>query len=344
MATPIKVALLTHAASAHVSAYLTALAEAENCESVVHADPDGRWFDDAKKVLGPKLIRTSTDRTVLLKEEQPTMALVTMEAALSPPVIEQALDLGCHVFAEKPSCVRQQDFEPLVKKADSKHLNLMLALANRTNPEIAEARRLFAAGAIGRAYGIEMHIIADQTRLTRPSYHNQWFAKKNRAGGGHLIWLGIHWLDLGMYVTGSNITSVAGMTTNIGGQPIDVEDSATASLKFENGMLGTMTSGFYLDKSYHSHIKIWGSQGWIHLEPMKDKPLTWYTTKGSKAGEVQIWDGAREPRGYSPFVSAAVTACASESAVPISSADSLRALKTVFAIYASAESGERTNV
>ena len=37
-------------------------------------------------------------------------------------------------------CVRAEDFEPLVQKADSKHLHLMLALANRLNPPVREAR------------------------------------------------------------------------------------------------------------------------------------------------------------------------------------------------------------
>ena len=43
---------------------------------------------------------------------------------------QRALDAGCHVFAEKPACVRIEDFIPLVQKADARHLNLMLALAN----------------------------------------------------------------------------------------------------------------------------------------------------------------------------------------------------------------------
>ena len=47
----IKVALMTHAAGAHVGAYLTALAACEECESVVLADPDGRYKADAQQAL-----------------------------------------------------------------------------------------------------------------------------------------------------------------------------------------------------------------------------------------------------------------------------------------------------
>lgn len=340
----IKVALITHAGGAHVGAYLHALASAESCDSVVLADADGRWKDDAARVLGGKLTKTYADHKTMLAAETPGMALVTMEAKLAPPVIEAALDAGCHVFAEKPACVDVRDFRHLVKIADGKHRHLMLALANRLNPEVVEARRLLSSGVIGKVYGCEIHLVADQTRLTRPSYRQQWFAQKNRAGGGHLIWLGIHWLDLAMHVTGSAIAQTAGFTANVGGQPIDVEDAAVAALRFENGSLGTMTSGYFLDKGYHSHIKLWGAAGWLHLESMKEEPLHWYSTRGDKKGTIQEFSGSKNPRGYTPFVHAAIEACATSTDPPVTSSESLRALETVFAVYRSAESGRAEEI
>lgn len=336
----IKVGFLTHAGGAHVGAYLQALAETSACSEVVLSDPDERWTAEAERLLGDKLTGTYDSPSALLEREQPGMALVTMEARDATAVIDAALEADCHVFAEKPACTAANDFAPLVQKADSKHRRLMLALANRLNPEIIEARRLVHSGAIGRILGLEMHLIADQTRLTREAYHQTWYASKDRAGGGHLIWLGIHWLDLAMQVTGADISHVAGFTQNVGGQPIDVEDSAAAALQFDAGFLGTMTSGYYLDRGYHSHIKIWGSAGWMHIESMKDQPLIWSSTIGDHAGEVQKWNGSKDPRGYTPFVQAAVQACADMTEPPISSADSLRALRTVFAIYRAAEGGQ----
>lgn len=339
MAEQINVGLLTHANGAHVTAYLQALAETEECSEVLLADPDQRWEKESKDILGNKLTGVFRDHRQMLAQKRPAMALVTMEAKTAPPVIEAALDHDCHVFAEKPSCVRVEDFVPLVEKADRRHRFLMLALANRLNPEIAEARKLISEGKIGKIYGVEMHLVADQTRLTNESYHQKWFAHKDRAGGGHLIWLGIHWLDLAMYLTESSVTQVAGFTENVGGQPIDVEDSAAAALRFDNGSLGTITSGYYLKKGYHSHLKIWGADGWLHLDSMANEPLHWSTNKGADAGKTVTWEGSKEPRGYTPFVRKAVRACAHLTDPPISNADSLRALKTVFAIYSAAEDG-----
>ena len=105
-------------------------------------------------------------------------------------------------------------------------------------------------------------------------------AQKAKAGGGHLIWLGIHWLDLAVYVTGLPVRAVSGFMANVGGQPFDVEDSAVVAMQFGNGSLGTLTSGYYLDKGYHSHLKVWGAQGWLQVHKHTEIPLEWYSTLG----------------------------------------------------------------
>ncbi len=339
-----KVALLTHAEGAHLSAYLPALAAAKDCHEVVMADPDRRWFDDAKRALGAKLTRTYSSHAKLLAKESPKLCMVSMEARHAPEVIEAALHSGSHLFAEKPSCIALEQFEKLANLAQSKHLHLMLALANRSNPESVAARRMIREGEIGQLYSVDMHIVADHTRLTSPAYHKTWYADKTRAGGGHLIWLGIHWLDLAMYLTGTTVTQAAGAIANVGGQPISAEDSAAATLRFSNGMLGTLNSGYYLDSGYHTQIRIWGSLGWINLDSSGNPKMMWYKNSGAKAKQVQTADFSDQPRGYGPFVSEVVTAIANDDDPPVTTQESLNTIRTVFGIYASAESGSATNI
>ena len=132
----IKVGFLTNGGGAHVGAYLNALRDTAACSAVFLADPDGKWANEARKVLGDKLKGTYRDHKQMLASEKPVMSIGTMEARLAPPVIDLALEQGCHVFAEKPACLRAEDFAPLIKKADGKNLHVMLALANRLNPEL----------------------------------------------------------------------------------------------------------------------------------------------------------------------------------------------------------------
>lgn len=340
------VAVITNAEGAHLNAYFPALAQAREVTSVVLSDPSGETVDKARKSLGEKLTATYTDPAEMLKKEKPVMVMVSLEAKLAPPAIDLALDAGCHVMAEKPACLNAEDFAKLATKANGKKLLLMLALANRLNPETQEAKRIIEEGKLGKIYGMELHLIADQTRLKSKSYHQKWYAKKDRAGGGHLIWLGIHWLDLAMYLTGSKITDVAGFAGNVGGQPLDVEDSAALAVKFDNGTFGTVTSGFYLDKGYHSHIKIWGADGWLEINRhggVGSAPLRWYSGKDEQPSITEYTppDG---PQGYSPFVAACVRAAMGQGPAPLTADDSLQVLKTVYGAYRAAATGQSQKI
>jgi|GEM_PF-140500 len=338
--TQIKVGVITNAEGAHLDLYFAALAETPEAASVVLADPSGKAVSEARKRLGKRLTATYDSYEAMLDREQPVLTLVSLEARLAPPAIEAALNAGCHVLAEKPACVRIDDFARLTALAERQQRHLMLALANRLNPEVQAARRLIQEGKIGRIYGLEMHLVADQARLVQPAYRASWYAHKERAGGGHLIWLGIHWIDLAMFLTSAPITEVCALCANVGGQPLDVEDSAAVTFRFDNGTLGTLTSGYYLDKGYHSHLKIWGARGWLQLEKHGGTPLAWYSQDDPKP-EVHRLENIKGPSGYSPWVRACVRAAAGAEQPPLTSQESLRALETVFAAYRSAETGQR---
>ncbi len=331
----VNVGLITQKNGPHLSAYLGGLAESPEAASVSLCDSSGATVESARKALGSRLGSVYRDPASLFAKEKPAVTFVVLEAAQAPAAITAALDAGCHVMAEKPACVRLADFEALAEKARSRNRQLMLALANRVDPVMVEARRLIQGGRLGKLYGAELHTIADQTRLTKPNYHEAWYAQKAKAGGGHLIWLGIHWIDLAMYLTGHRVKEVNAFTTNIGGQPLDVEDSAVVSFKLDGGALGTLTSGYYLDKGKQLFIKVWGSEGWLEIEKEATPQLKWYTRKDG----ARHFEGPLTPTGYSPFVRAVVRA-GGGAVPPLTTEDSLMALRTVFASYRSAETGK----
>ncbi len=339
----ITAAVLTEVGGAHVESYLSSLAATAEVESVVVADPSGSCEATAKKTLGAKLKAFERDHARVLTDHRPTLALVTLEALNAPPVIKAALEGNCHVLAEKPSCVKAEDFEPLVRLAEMKHRHLSLALANRLRGTVQAARKMIQAGQIGQIYGCELHLIADQTRLKSPAYHRSWFADRARSGGGHLMWLGIHWIDLIMHMTGSKIVEAAGFTGIVGGQPLKAEDSAAMALRFDNGSFGTITSGYYLDRGYHSHIKVWGSKGWLQLEPHGGDPLKWYTTTETPI-EVRNYAGPAEEPSYTPLVRSCVRASLDLEPPPVTGAECLHVLKTVFACYRAAETGHSQKI
>ncbi len=337
----ISVAVLTNETGAHLSAYFSALKEIDEVKGVYLSDPSQQQVALAQKHLGSKLNQVYQKPETLFQNVKPELALVTMEARQAPQAIHLALEQGCHVFAEKPACLSVQQFEPLVQIAESKHLHLSLALANRMNPEIRFAKSLIKEGTIGKIYGVEMTLLADQTRLANPAYHKSWYAHKERAGGGFLSWLGIHWLDLSMYLTESSITDVSGFTALVGGQPISVEDSAALAFRYEAGFLGTLTSGYFMNRGYQSMIKIWGSKGWLEMVPFQERHLEWTLNHN---GKKYRFDQAVEPRGYTPAVRKAVQAAAGSGDPLLTSRESLRIVRTIYAFYDAAQSGKSQTI
>ncbi len=130
----------------------------------------------------------------------------------------------------------------------------------------------------------------------------------------------------------------------MGGQPIDVADSAAVALRFDNGTFGTMTAGYYLDKGYHSHVQVWGEHGWLRLASFEESPLEWYSTKDVKQPRVERFEYPKGDRGYTPFVRAAVRASAGLEEAPITGAEGLHVLETIFAFYEAARTGRTQNV
>lgn len=340
----IKVGVITQEQGAHLPDYFGSLAKIDEAESVALSDPSGKTVAMARKALGAKLKEVFKSPGELLKKYEPQLCIVSLEAVEAPPAIDAALEAGAHVFAEKPSCTRAIDFEKLTRKAQTKHRLLMLALANRSHAPVREARRLISTGKLGKVYGVEINLITDQTRLKSEEYRKSWFCRKARAGGGQLIWVGIHWLDLALYVTGLKVKQVCGFAGVVGGQPIDVEDSASLSLKFDNGSFGVMTSGYYLDKGYQSHVKVWGENGWLQLSAVEEEPLVWYSNKDVKDPKVQRFEYPKGQRGYLAFLRSATRAAAGLEAPPISADESLHVLQSIFAFYDAAKSGRVQDV
>ena len=333
----IPVAVVTNADGTHLDQWLPSLAAIDEVDSVAYVDPSGTTVPQARKLLGARLRDVYRSAADMYKKFRPALAVVSLEPRLSPPALDAALDANCHVLSEKPGCVRAEDFAPLVKKAQAGHRHLMLVMANRTHAPVQEARRIIRKGLLGRIYGVEIHIVADQTRLTQKAYRETWQASRQRGGGGHLAWFGIMWLDLATYITGLRVEAVAGFTGVVGGQPIDVEDAAVLSLRFNRRCFGTMTSAYYLDRGVQSHIQIWGEHGWLKLATVEEQPLQWYTTRDVKEPSVREFAYPRGGRGYTPFFRAAVRASAGLEDPPMTADECLALLQTVYGFYRAAQ-------
>jgi len=344
----ITVGVITEPNAKHLDLYLASLGSAPGVDEIALADPSGASTALARKLLGARAarLRTYRDPQQMLRSVKPALAMITVEARHAPRWMKAALEADCHVLSEKPPCVRIEDFEPLVPLAEARRRHLMLALSTRVAPPALKARELVREGYLGKLYGASMHWVADQTRLKDTAYHKLWVADRSRAGGGQLIMHGIHYLDLIQYITGDRVRRVSGFYGNVGGQPIDTEDAAVAAMEFRGGMVGTLNTGYYLDRGYQNALRLWGAEGWLRIAFDGEAwlPLQWYSTRAGAPAGVQSAPYSGTPDPYDLMTQAAIRAAAGTGPPPITPGECLAVVRTIFAAYRAADSGTTQTV
>ncbi len=338
---PVRLGIITEPTGSHLNLYLAAVPKCEGIGAVALADSTGGSFEKASGVVGGSL-RTYRDPSEMLRAFRPDLALVTLEAHHMPSAVRMALEAGCHVLSEKHPCARFSDFEPLPQIARRNHRHLMLAFATRYSPIVEKARQLVRSGQLGKLYSVDAYIIGDQARFTKPEFQRSWRASKSQAGGGYLMAVGVHYIDIIQHITGQKITRLCGFSRNVGGQPVEVDDANVAALDFDGGMVGSFQSSCYLDQGYQSHFLLYGANGWLRFSLNQGEPLQWYINGGEK--QVFVDQSAYLSNQYMPLLQSAVRIARGLDPPAIPVEESVRVLKTVFALYDASGGGKTVTI
>jgi predicted dehydrogenase len=197
------------------------------------------------------------------------------------PISIAALNAGKHVLCEKPLCRTVEEafeVEEAVRKS-GKVLQVGFVRRYASNTQILKS--FIDAGDLGEIY------YAKASCLRRLGNPGGWFADKERSGGGPLIDLGVHVIDICWYLMGRpKVKSISGNTYNKLGNRANVknlsfykasdydpskntvEDLANAVIRFENGASLMVDVSFTLhSKKDELSIKLYGDKGGAELEP-----------------------------------------------------------------------------
>ena len=109
---------------------------------------------------------------------------------------------------------------------------------------------------------IEARFLATQVRFRDP---RSWLFRRRESGGGILLWLGCHYLDLLQHVSGDEITGVAARLAIRSGERIAVEDTAALTLEFRSGAIGTFHAGYSLAFSGSGYLNAGGYDAYLAL-------------------------------------------------------------------------------
>lgn len=278
MSNKIKVAVIGTGSisNEHIQAYL------KNPEVELYAFCDIN--EERVKAMAEKygVTRTFTDMNEMLKLKEIDAVSVCVWNSNHAPCTIAALNAGKHVLCEKPMATSAEDARAMKAAADKNGKLLMIGFVRRYGNDCAILKDFIANDYFGDLY------YAKATYLRRKGNPGGWFGDKSRSGGGPLIDLGVHVIDLVRYLMGNpkpvsvygatfqklfdrkHLKDKAGYTaaSATDNDICDVEDLVSALIRFDNGAVLSIEASFSLNiKKDQGKIELFGTKSGAKLEP-----------------------------------------------------------------------------
>jgi len=277
---------------------------------------------------------------------------------LHVPIAIAAFGSGKHVLCEKPLARTGEEAEAIVEAAREAGRVLHVAFNHRERGDVRVLKKHLEGGNLGRVY----HAKATWMRRNGIPGMGSWFTSKAMAGGGPLIDLGVHILDMALYLMDEPAVETVSCATyaelgprgrggrgddlTVVSEAFEVEDLATAFVRLRGGATLSLEAGWatYREGSDSFGLTLFGTEGGARIEVVdygwKDT-LRIYTDVAGVPVEVRPEVARGE--GHLAVVRRFVEAVRKGS--PDGSAgDGLRRARIIDACYASAREGREVTL
>ncbi|HET6294637.1 MAG TPA: Gfo/Idh/MocA family oxidoreductase [Kribbella sp.] len=311
---------------------------------------------DTLKSLGakfqvPELFENWED---LLKVDGLDAVSIATPTQLHAPIALKALAQGLHVLCEKPLARTVAEGTAMVEAANKAGRVLKVVFNHRERGDVTVLKHQIDEGMLGRVYYAKAHWM----RRNGIPGMGGWFTNRELSGGGPLIDLGVHILDMALHLLGEpKVTTVSASTfaelgprgrgsgahvVNTLGSAFEVEDLATAYLRLEGG------GALQLETSWASYrapgdnfgIELFGTEGGAKIDVQNYSPtdtLKIFTDVAGVPAEVKPATGAG--LGHRGVVSEFVAIVLNGDWTAHNGSEALLRTQVIDACYASATAG-----
>ncbi len=258
----------------------------DECEFVAVTDTFLPLAEQRAQQYGIPVVSASPEE--LIRREDVDVVIVAVPNQAHAPLTILALEHGKHVLVEKPMGLDSAAAKEIVRAQQRTGKTVMVAHQMRWEPLSLQVKDQIDRGELGKIYTAKT---GWYRRKGIPGW-GTWFTRHDQAGGGPLIDIGVHMLDLAFFLMGEpKPVSVYGSTyaefgprkKGIGnwGKPdwngvYDVEDLATAIIKMEDGTSLTLEVSWavHMDTDSSPFLHLMGSDGGAVLRGGEGKFLT----------------------------------------------------------------------
>jgi predicted dehydrogenase len=172
----------------------------------------------------------------------------------------KAATFGKHILCEKPMTLSSHDADRMLVACSKAAVKFMLGFCMRNNPYHMKARELVQSGGLGQ-------MIMGRAQLTcwYPPDERAWRQDISLSGGGSLIDMGAHCLDLLEWIMGTKVVEVCGFQDVITHRyRTRIEDTSTTIVRFSSGAHGIIDNYFNVpDSASLNRLELYGTKGSI---------------------------------------------------------------------------------
>lgn len=249
-----------------------------------------------------------------------------------------AADAGKHILLEKPMGLNPDEAVEMLAYCKDCGIKLGVAFMMRFHGAHEEIKRIISDGGIGEV--VSAHAIFNTDSVVIPG---KWRQTKAFSGGGAMMDMGIHCIDLLQYLTGLQTTTVTAICGNQIHQYPDVEDAGTVVMKMSNGAIFSVDANFNIPyQAGGSSFAIYGTKGSLTASKTLGQTeigVVHYTSLDSAENGPTVipYDGKNM---YTKQIEAFSDAILFDNPAPVTAEDGLLDQKIVEAVYESNENGK----
>ena len=178
---------------------------------------------------------------------------------------------GKHILLEKPMAIKMDDCREMVNKTDKVGVTFMIGQNLRYLPQSQTVHKMIREGDLGEVWNVQsfdvMGTIPPRSKIKNVPNNIHWYFNGLRSGGGSLITLSIHSIDLFRYYIGDIKKVIAKTWTNHPFFSNNAEDRVIANLYFENGAIGYVMSSFTTVSPWSHRYIIFGEDATVSSDP-----------------------------------------------------------------------------
>jgi len=304
--------------------------KADNAELTTVFDIDAQVNAEVAKKFGAKQAASISD----LQEADIDAVYIATPAHFHAEQVRACAKAGKHILCEKPLGMTVIEAEEMIEVCEQIGVKLGCAFMMRFVAQHQHALKLIKEGKLGKPTYARA-----QLSCWYPPIEGAWRQNPSTGGGGSLIDMGGHCIDLLEMFFGP-VVKVSCLINNTV-HDYKSEDSAVATLFFENGALGTVDTFFCIpDNSSKNVLELYGSKGSILAKGTMKQDREEYDAQQDRA-EAQGMIIVPEPvNTYQAEIEEFSQAIIDAREPVISGELGLRSQKLLTACYESARSGK----